>query len=236
MDARLLVISAGLGLIDASSPIPPYACTVLIGADDSVADRITGQFSISEWWGALKGASPFARSLVSFVDDEEAGPILAALSDAYLAMIANELAALPAAALKRVRLFTRAPANRIAADLCPFVMPYDDRLDGPDSTLRGTRSDFASRALRHFVAAGFAGSAKEDASAVEAALSGWRLPAKVERVRHNDADVLSIMRKHWDVAGGSSTRLLRIFRDDLGIACEQARFATLARQVRREKA
>lgn len=235
LDARLLVISAGLGLIDASSNIPPYACTVLVGADDSVANRITSQFSIRGWWDALKGTSPFARSLISFVDEDQ-GPILAALSNAYLAMIADELAALPEPTLERVRLFTRTPVSRIAANLRPFVMPYDDRLDGPDSTLRGTRSDFASRALRHFVASGLTGSAREDAEAVQAAQSNWRMPAKFDRVRHDDAALLSMMRDHWDAAGGSSTRLLRIFRDELGIACEQSRFATLARQVRGEKA
>lgn len=235
LDARLLVISAGLGLIDASSNIPPYACTVLVGADDSVANRITGQFSIGGWWDALKGSSPFAGALISFADEDQ-GPILAALSDAYLAMIADELAALPKPTLERVRLFTRIPVRRIAANLRPFVMPYDDRLDGPDSTLRGTRSDFASRALRHFVASGLTGSAREDAEAVQAALSGWRMPPKFDRVRHDDAALLSIMREHWDTAGGSSTRLLRIFRDELGIACEQSRFATLARQVRGENA
>src|SRR3546814_9801405 len=37
--------------------------------------------------------------------------------------------------------------------LHPWLMPYDDRLDGCDSPLPGTRSDFASRAAHHFVEA-----------------------------------------------------------------------------------
>ena len=36
LDARLLIVSAGLGLIDSQTPAPPYACTVLVGVSDSV--------------------------------------------------------------------------------------------------------------------------------------------------------------------------------------------------------
>ena len=234
MDARLLVVSAGLGLVDASCKVPPYACTVLVGAGDSVADRVTNSFNIQAWWNALRSASPFAAPLTDFVAGDD-GPILAALSDAYLSMIADEMIALPPAVLSRLRIFTRTPANRITESLHPLVMPYDDRLDGPDSGLRGTRSDFASRALRHFVALDRGGSAADDAQAVEAALAGWRMPPKFDRARHDDLELLSMIRRHWDAAHGSSSKLLRFFRDELGVACEQSRFATLARQVRGER-
>lgn len=234
LDARFLVVSAGLGLIDASSSVPPYACTVVVGARDSVADSVIDPFSVQTWWDALRAASPFAAPLANFVVDDR-GPILAALSDAYLAMIADEMATLPPSALKRLRIFTRTPTDRIAPALRASVMPYDDRLDGPDSTMRGTRSDFASRALRHFVSLKMMGSAIEDADAVKAALSGWRMPPKFDRARHDDAQLLSMIRQHWNVVDGSSSKLLRLFRDELGVACEQSRFAGLARRVREER-
>jgi hypothetical protein len=235
LGARLLVVSAGLGLIDASDAVPPYACTVLVGAADSVAARVTGPYDIATWWKALRTASPFARPLADFMEADDDGPILAALSDAYIAMIAEELLAFPATVLARLRIFTRTPPPRIALALRPYVMPYDDRLDGPDSVVRGTRSDFAGRALRHFVNLRTAGSLAADVAAVETALAGWRLPTKHDRVRHDDAALLELIRGHWANAGGSSSRLLRLFRDDLGIACEQSRFAALARQVRGEQ-
>ena len=237
LDARMAVVSAGLGLIDASAVVPPYACTVLVGAGDSVRGRVAGAFSNFAWWSALRTASPFARPLEELVVDQP-GPILAALSDAYLDMLADELAALPPVMLARVRIFTRAPETRVAAALRPLVMPYDDRLDGPDSSIRGTRSDFASRALKHFVGLGVFSerSAVEDAASVSAAIADWHMPDKVDRARHDDAALLALIREQWDVAGGSSSRLLRVLRDDLGIACEQSRFAALARQVREEQA
>lgn len=234
LGARLLVVSAGLGLIDASDAVPPYACTVLVGAADSVAARVTGPYDIATWWAALRTASPFARPLSEFILSDD-GPILAALSDAYLAMIAEELLALPGTALKRLRIFTRTPPSRIASALRPYVMPYDDRLDGPDSLVRGTRSDFAARALRHFTGLEQTGSVETDAASVRAAIDGWRWPEKHERVRHDDAALLDLIRRYWINAGGSSSKLLRLFRDDLGIACEQSRFAALARQIRDEQ-
>ncbi len=238
LDARLLVVSAGLGLIDVSTAVPPYACTVLVDVPDSVCSRVTGAFSVERWWEALCKLSPFAVALRDAVADAH-GPICAALSDAYIEMIAEDFLALPISMLGRLRLFTRARLDRVPAALQPFVMPYDDRLDGPDSTNRGTRSDFAGRALRHFAeltrGEPQGRSAAEHAAKVSATLAGWRMPAKVARIRHDDAALLDLIRAHWDAERGSSSRLLRRFRDDLGIACEQGRFAELARQVRSER-
>ena len=239
LDARLLVVSAGLGLIDVSQSVPPYACTVLAGTEDSVAGRAKNRFDAAEWWRSLTEACPFSSALQEAAADNE-GLLCAALSEAYIEMVAADLAALPAERLARLRLFTRAPIGRIPEALRPFLMPYDDRLDGPDSPHRGTRSDFAGRALRHFaeaIADADSGSNVNDhAAAVETALSGWRMPAQVARVRHDDGALLGLIRKHWDAEGGSSSRLLRRFRDQLGIACEQGRFAQLARTVRDERA
>ena len=239
LDAQLMVVSAGLGLIDASTRVPPYACTVLVGATDSVAARVTGEFTVAGWWRVLNAASPFAVALEGAARDHK-GLICAALSDAYIDMVADDLLALPAPVLARVRLFTRAPLERVALGLRAFVMPYDDRLDGPDSPIRGTRGDFAGRALHHFAAMtgpwGDAGSVAQHAAKVSAAQSGWRMASKIDRVRYDDATLLDLIRTYWDAERGSSSRLLRRFRDNLGIACEQGRFAELARVVRGERA
>lgn len=239
LDAKLLVVSAGLGLIEVSTVVPPYACTVLVDAPDSVRSRVTGAFSAADWWAAICKASPFAVAVHDAVEYGR-GTICAALSDAYIEMIAADVLALPPSVLDRLRLFTRASLNRVPLELQPFVMPYDDRLDGPDSPHRGTRSDFAGRALRHFAELTRGNpperSAAEDSEAVAAALQGWRMPARIDRVRHDDTTMLDLIRAHWDAVGGSSSRLLRHFRDNLGIACEQGRFAALARRVRSERA
>lgn len=236
--ACTLVISAGLGVVDVRDVVPPYGCTVLPGVTDSIATRVTDTFSAQKWWDVLTRVSPFSHSLGQAIISSD-GLVYAALSEAYIMMIAGDLEALPLKARARLRLFTRAPFGRVPPGLRPFIMPYDDRLDGPDSTMRGTRSDFAGRALRHFVeqvaTPDDVRSATEHAAAVRHALSRWRLPRRVERVRHDDSAILALIRTHWAHNGGSTARLLRFFRDELNIACEQGRFAALARKIRSEQ-
>ncbi|MDR6846953.1 hypothetical protein [Sphingomonas sp. BE137] len=238
LDAQLMVVSAGLGLVFGNERVPPYSCTVLIDAPDSVGARVLGDFSIGRWWQALSAVSPYRQSLHD-VAEVHRGLICAALSDNYIGMIADDLLSLPDEVRGRLRLFTRAPLVKVASDLRPFVMPYDDRLDGLDSPIRGTRSDFAGRALHHFaeyiVREDDGRSATDHADAVADALAGWCMAARFDRLRLDDAAVLDLIREHWDTERGSTARLLRRFRDDLGIACEQGRFADLARQVRGER-
>lgn len=236
LDARLLVVSAGLGLIDATDRIPAYGCTVAAGVPDSVAGRIATSFSGLAWWTELQAVSPFAQSVAETLADTK-GQVLVALPSAYLSMLADDLGRLSPPALARVRVFTRTPPNGIPEALQPLVMPYDDRLDGPDSPIRGTRSDFASRAIRHFAEhIGEQASAAAAQEAVRDAIGAWRIPEVKRNRRYDDAQLSALMRAHWSATGGSSTRLLRLFREELGIACEQSRFAMLARQVREEMA
>jgi hypothetical protein len=238
IDAKLIIVSAGLGLVEASTPIPAYGCTVLVGADDGIQSRVDGNFSIASWWRALSSSSHLSRSLEDMMRGQP-GPLLVALSEAYIEMLAPELIALPPNDLARVRIFTASPAARLPDALRPFRMPYDDRLDGPDSPCRGTLNDFASRALGHFVGLGRGivpqASLDADVAAVRSALSTWRAAQKFDRARYDDDTMLKLIAVHWESAGGSASRLLRYFRDELDIACEQSRFAALARRVRETK-
>lgn len=238
IDAKLIIVSAGLGLVEASTPIPAYGCTVLVGADDGIQSRVDGTFSIASWWRALSSSSHLSRSLEDLMHGQS-GPLLVALSEAYIEMLAPELIALPSDDLARVRIFTASPAARMPDALRPFRMPYDDRLDGPDSPCRGTLNDFASRALAHFVGLGRGtvpqASLDTDVEAVRSAIASWRGAQKFDRARHDDDAMLKLIAEHWESAGGSASRLLRYFRDELEIACEQSRFAALARRVRETK-
>lgn len=235
LEAQLMVVSAGLGLIDAARLVPSYAATVLRDAPDGVSARVTDSFSASGWWAALSKKSPFAVSFRQATDNYP-GLILAALSDAYIEMISAELVTLPKATLFRMRLFTRTSIDRVPHDLRPFTMPYDDRLDGPDSETQGTLGDFAGRALHHF-AKNIASihdtrTASEHCDAVAASLEGKRTPAKIERVRYDNNAMLNLIRSHWDDPNGRS---LRRFRDEFNVACEQGRFRALSGVVRAER-
>jgi hypothetical protein len=238
MGGEHFIISAGLGLIPVTARIPAYSCTVIAGAPDSVLSKTSQAIAPADWWREIQSRSPFAWS-IERAAAAAAGPICVALSETYIAMIGDDLANLPLTGRERLRLFTRAPIARIAAPLRPFVMPYDDRLDGAASPLPGTKSDFAARALAHFATAIFQNNDERDAGAhcvaINQALADWPLADRPIRERHGDEVLLSIMRTHWDRLGGSSTRLLRELRQNLNIACEQGRFAALARIVRAER-
>jgi hypothetical protein len=51
-------------------------------------------------------------------------------------------------------------------------------------------------------------------------------------MRVTDEEIVVLIREHWSAAQAQSTRMLRLLRDDLGVACEQGRFSRLFRRVR----
>ena len=229
-----LIVSAGLGLVSADSKIPNYAASVLPGEDDVLA-KLNGFEDAGNWWRWIQNRSPFARSLEAALQATE-GLCLIALPQAYLTMVAADIQSLPSALLTRVRLFS---GSKAPTRLAHLQMPYDDRLDGVDSPHRGTRGNFAARAMRHFVISilptNKTRSAPQHAAAVSAALSRWRSPARTRGQRKTDAELREIFRKNWEAVDGRSTLMLRLLRDDLGVACEQRRFLNLFRDLRTER-
>ncbi|WP_425985235.1 DUF6884 domain-containing protein [Ensifer sp. R-19] len=235
IQAELHIVSAGLGLVPGDVNVPSYNLTVSKGTADCVLSKLNGECSEADWWGALGGPDPLLQVI------KKASPIvIIGLPSPYLRMIAPTLALLSDDLCNKLRIV----GGRDVPDLDPrleaFRLPYDDRFDGPDSPLPGTKADFASRAARHFaeevLAKAPTASTDDHRSLAEAEMSTWRRPVAKAGVRMSDADLKSIVRARWASAGGRSTRLLRILRDELNVACEQKRFAKLAAEIREEQA
>ena len=108
------------------------------------------------------------------------------------------------------------------------VMPYDDRLESVRS-YAGTQSDFAQRALRHFVETLGAASLPlgEARSMVSAALAHRPRKLRSMRKRMSDDEIRQVLTAQWAQHEGRSTRLLRYLRDEACISCEQKRFSRL---------
>lgn len=226
LNADLAVVSAGLGLVEATTFAPAYSLTTASRDADSVLAKTRG--SASAWWRALQAASPFSSSAPA----RETGLILAGLSAPYLAMVADEWSDWPAERRARLRIFSKERPSGAAEALAASWMPYDDRLDAVGSDLAGTQGDFAQRALRHFaVAIGGSSDAADDSDKVLGALDG--LQARNTPVRHRLTDdaVLQLINAHWETVGGRSGAMLRHLRGALGFACEQARFKDLFKQA-----
>lgn len=240
MQAKMLVISAGLGVLRVEDRVPSYSLTIARGVPDSILPLIDGKIGPSEWWQALIGTSRhhvgLTDALSQTVDDDEL--ILLALPSSYLAMVEREFHSMPERMLARTRIFT-APSFRFREErLNPLVMPYDARLDGPGSPMQGTATDFSARAMRHFSTCVLldkqVGSAREHAAAVSHRLAKWVTADRPIRTRQPDDALMDTMRAHWGIAGGSAAQMLRWIRRDLGLACEQGRMRHLYLLVREE--
>jgi hypothetical protein len=232
LDGHLHFVSAGLGVLGEDASIPAYDLTVAPASSQNVLSRAHERDNVGagEWWDALTRLSPFGSSLRQVVKTTAPSLVLIALPSTYQAMVASDLARISDKNLNRLRIFCGSSTFGFPTRLQPFVMPYDNRLDGPDSLISGTKSDFAARAMWHFATTILKKSpdvpANKHAKAVEKVLADWRKPKIPKRARHTDGELLKLIRKHLKSAGGSS-HLLHILRHDLGIACEQGRFSRL---------
>jgi len=234
-NATLFIASAGLGLVEATDLIPSYDLTVAKGLPSSILSKLPDGTTEEEWWNQISRQDKIAQIEALLKADHTL--LLVALPANYLRMLGRFLKTLSAFAGGRLRIFTGSEQVEIGDDLKPFLMPYDRRLDGGPSP--GTLGDFAPRALRHFVTEILPGSPNGDASdhaaRVLSAQARWKRPVAKAGIRLTDDDLLRTIREEWDSVQGRSTRLLRKLRDDLGIACEQGRFAKLAATVRTER-
>jgi hypothetical protein len=217
LNAPLLIVSAGLGLIRANANIPLYDATIAPGGANSIQSRL--KITPSKWWDALKRAKR-----VGWPSD---GTLLVAASSKYLEMIADDLVKMPPDAL---RIFTRASINALPEPLRLSVMPYDARLDARKGR-PGTINDFPQRALAHFAEHILTqlpqGSLHAHKTLVLKHLSPLKAPTVRVGMKVSDDEIKKLIRKHYNSVGGRSGLMLRTLRDDLGIACEQSRFRTL---------
>ena len=235
MGAPLYVVSAGLGLISVADVIPAYDLTV--AATGATLLPTLGRLGLTpkDWWRALNGNLGDASPIAALIKRHPGSVTYIAMPATYLNLIADELAALPALDRHRLRIITSPAWQREASPaLVSQSLPYDERLES--TSFAGTRADFPQRALRHFVQAlgGNALSIEDGRAVVAEAMTMLTLKVLPERRRCTDIEICSLLRQHWKSNGGSSSRLLRVLRDDLLIKCEQTRFRDLWRSIHAE--
>lgn len=236
LGADLWIVSAGMGLVKSNSPIPSYSLTTAPRGADAVMTKVQGDsWSSAAWWSAINKRRT-QNSICKLFSKYPKATFLIALSEHYAALVRDDLDALDERDLRRLRLFGLSIGRVLGGRFPSAILPYDRRLDGPDSPVPGTLSDFASRAVRHFsqlVQSGAAGAKglSKDRAAVEDALAGWPMPSVPKREPRTDAELQAIILDQWETVGGRSGQMLRHLRDNLMIACEQSRFRRLFNDV-----
>lgn len=227
------IVSAGLGLIGSEDRIPAYAMTTVGSTDENILRKCPCGTTPADWWKAALNPG----SLADLVGRAEKRVFLA-LPSVYLEMVRDELLGLPAHSLAKMRIFTGGSEALKGSPLEEYVMPYDARLDGPDSPIPGTKSDFASRALRHFtelLSRTGDQTLASDKALASSALASMRKPTMPTRVRVSDSDIRRALISAWPEANGNRQKLLRHLRDVLLVSCEQSRFARIARELEKER-
>jgi len=225
-EAKLCVLSAGLGLVEASQRLPSYGLTVTRGYSDSLPEKISGEFNVTAWFSAIL-EGPYSRRWTDIFG--QSGRILLALTHPYAQMIGASLLESSADALSRIRIFGARLAEVLPEALWPAIAPYDARLD---AIIPGTRVDFSQRALFHFVntvlPSAAASDRQSDFAMVEAALSDATAPERPRRPRRSDEDILQLIVARLETQSGIG-RILHALRSEEGVACEQSRFSRLYR-------
>ena len=236
LGADLAIVSAGHGIVPQGERIPSYGLTVAAGKQDSIPTKVQeAEWSTASWWQAIGEHLRATVRLSEFFELVSADLVLIALSENYANLLASELAQLSDFWVKRIRVFGAGLEPHLPSKVRPCLMPYDVRLNGPESPIRGTMSDFPTRALHHY-ALGLKGgllsghSCAEDRCGVEEILHTWSVPEIPVRKKLSDQEVINFVLENWEKTKGRSGVSLRLLRDS-GNACEQGRFKDLFKRA-----
>jgi hypothetical protein len=235
IQAELHVVSAGLGLIQATQRIPNYNLTVSKG-EGSIGNWLATQNkSVSDWWLTLNQHLGKPNAIERIIKSSDG--VIFALPSTYLEMIDVELEKLSADSLNKIFIITSTAGRKaISSKLKQRALPYDERLDGAKN-YQGTRNDFAQRALKHFV--NEIDFLNHDIDSIKNEISNYlkkhKKPDIPSRIKLTDDAILLLIEKNWKTYGGTRDKLHRFLRDTALVACEQNRFGALWNIVRESR-
>lgn len=224
------VVSAGLGLVQTNEKAPLYDLTVSGSGETSIKNKvISNDFTLHRWWHEISKRHRPKRSISRLMDNTRSIVILG-LSTNYFNMVSEDLSSLSDSKLQRLRIIGPTK-SKIPERFHGFLLPYDYRLDGSNSPIRGTRSDFPQRAVHHFAQHIWKSSKShkldEHIRLVNESMNKLNHPVTLKRQKRTDDELINIIIEMWSKANGQSGRMLRILRDEKQVACEQSRFSKL---------
>lgn len=218
---RLLVVSAGLGLIDGSSSHAPYSATFGNGHDDSVPGAATAD-GRANWWRSLGGSDALRGATL------EADQVVVVLPNRYLEVVADDLVA---GDRGHVVVFAASAPARLREHFGRRLVPLNSKM----VRRLGTNVGALAPSAANYILARAGGTTDlagihrllRDLSPVE------EPPLYPVRARQSPAQVVGWLETalRGPEPPGSATAALRRFRDS-GRAFEQKRFHRLYREAR----
>ena len=214
-------ISAGLGLINSSDTIPSYECTISIGKPGSISEYFNGRDDFKKWWEFLLSTKYSSGSI--FKNTKDADLIFISVTADYLKMIVDDLKNIK----KQFYIFTGSKDLAIELGFQNNLMPYNEVFDGPEGSLRGTNRDFAQRSHADFLRRlELYNNFDKAFCSVEHDMKTWIPPVKHNNTKKTDEEISSFI-QIYKSKFRNEKELLRHFRYELKIACEEKRFKKL---------
>lgn len=233
LNAEHWIISAGLGLVHVDHEVSAYDLTVSGQGHTSIRPKISDSpFNAEKWWNELSNNIPPLSTLIKSKPDSL---IIFAVPTNYFQMVSADLESLTTEQLQRVRIIGPTITS-LSNTFQSLRLPYDYRLDGPNSPIPGTRSDFPQRAAHHFAQhiwpKSKAGTTEKHIHLVNLSMGKMEYPSIPNRTRKTDSEITELIIKNWKKSSGFSTRMHRILRDEELVSCEQKRFRKLFHNVK----
>lgn len=222
--AELWVVSAGYGLVGRTKLLKSYSATFASGSPDSVwrgpsdGDR---QARLHDWWQAL----PHDVSLADLLDRRD-GVVVIAAGAAYVAVLADDLAALLEQDDTGDRVSVISAGSRGNGYLLPASGQLRAMVGGTDGALNARLLALLTEGaeVHRFRRSGMSAVLARAAAQVPTANRPAGRPVSDDQVARR---IAAIRRRRPMI---SRTQALREFRQG-GIACEQSRFASVWKGV-----
>jgi len=236
----LMIISAGLGLVRGDAIVPNYGITVSRSSVESVFNKISNAgVRERDWWRALKLHGGEQFDFNKSVDFKKYDLVLLILTKNYSKMISDELRQISGSGIKKLRIVGVGIDKYLPERLKPCVLPYDQRLNGPDSDFPGTMTDLPARCAVDFMNCIQSNSKlgvnlEDDIKFVSDRLSKLRMPKVPTRQKLSDEEIKKFIQDNWVGMGTTNQGSLKNLRES-GRACEQSRFAKIFKEVKRLK-
>ena len=229
------IISAGLGLISSENEIPSYDLTITKGSPNSIIQKLNCNSSITDWWEKInKTYNHESFPIAKLINNNKDTLFLLALTKSYFNLISSEFSKIKDKS--KIRLFGFRDSNNLVESVKKYFLPYDPlKFDGPDSENNGIKNDYPRRVLRHYVER-ILNQLKEpnfeqESKLVEEYLSNKTPQIILKNKKYTDDYIIDKIKNYNKADYPTHRILLKHFRHDLNIACEDSRFKTLFHEV-----